>query len=157
MDAGFLEGDFDLPPAYEPGEYVFWLGVRIGGEKGLRFEFAFGITDEEPAYRHRRDAGAIPKGGATGDIEGPVGAAIPATDVESLPGDGGIIEEGGELVEGFAFERRSTASLGLGWWEIEQVGIEPQARNDTDPIADGGEEIDGRKGTVGHQHDFSVW
>src|SRR6516165_7476466 len=41
MRADFLEGNFDLPAAHEPGENVAWSRVEIGGEKGLRFEFAF--------------------------------------------------------------------------------------------------------------------
>ena len=35
MGAGFLEGDFDLPAADEPGEDIARTGVKIGCQKGL--------------------------------------------------------------------------------------------------------------------------
>ena len=40
MSADFLEGDLDLPATDEPGEDVTGTRVDIGGEEGLRVEFA---------------------------------------------------------------------------------------------------------------------
>src|SRR6266478_7385450 len=82
MSAGFLEGDFDLPATDEPGEDIARTDVEIGSQEGLRFEFAFGIANEQPADRHRRRAAAIPDGGATGDFDEAVGSAVPEADAE---------------------------------------------------------------------------
>src|ERR1700681_2875173 len=113
MGAGFLEGDFDLPATDEPSEDIARTGVEIGSQKGLGFEFAFGIANEQPADRHRRRAAAIPDGGAAGDFDEAVGSAVPETDPVALPGNFGIVEEGGELFQAFAFDRRSAAAFAL--------------------------------------------
>src|SRR5258707_5972182 len=106
MSAGFLEGDFDLPATDEPGEDIARTDVEIGSQEGLRFEFAFGIANEQPADRHRRRAAAIPDGGATGDFDEAVGSAVPEADAVALPGDFGIVEDGGEPFPALAFDRQ---------------------------------------------------
>ena len=60
-------------------------GVEVGGEESLRLELAFGIADEQPADRHRRHTGAIPHGGAGGDLDEAIGAAVPEADAVALP------------------------------------------------------------------------
>jgi hypothetical protein len=40
--------------------------------------------------------------------------------------------------------------------EVEQVGIETQAGDDTDMVADRGKEFDGCKRTVGNQNDIAI-
>src|SRR6266852_4606316 len=77
MSAGFLEGDFDLQATDEPGEDIARTDVEIGSQEGLRFEFAFGIANEQPADRHWRRAAAIPDGSAAGDLDEAVGSAVP--------------------------------------------------------------------------------
>src|SRR6202043_3124490 len=156
MGAGFLECDFDLPAGDEPGENVARAGIEIGGEEGLRFEFAFGITNEEPADRHGWQAAAIPDGGSAGDLDDAVGSAVPETDAVALPGDFWIVEDGGELFEALAFDRRPAGAFALGWWESEQVGVEPQSCNDTDVVVHRGEELDGRERGVGNQDDVAI-
>src|ERR1700681_2745460 len=113
MGAGFLEGDFDLPATDEPGEHIARTGVEIGSQEGLRVEFAFGIANEQPADRHRRRAAAIPDGGAAGDFDEAVGSAVPETDAVALPGDFGIVEDGGELFQALAFDRRAATAVSL--------------------------------------------
>src|ERR1700687_2184846 len=113
MSANFRECYFDLPATDEPGEDVAGTSVEVGGEEGLRFELAFGIADEKPTDRHRGHAAAIPHRGATGDIDGAVGSAVPETDAVALPGDFAILNEGGQLFVGLAFDRRSAAAFGL--------------------------------------------
>src|SRR5260221_3124067 len=113
MSAGFLEGDFDLPATDEPGEDIARTDVEIGSQEGLRLEFAFGIANEQPADRHRRRAAAIPDGGATGDFDEAVGSAVPEADAVALPGDFGIVEDGGELFQALAFDRRPAAAFTL--------------------------------------------
>src|ERR1700681_1998086 len=124
MGAGFLEGDFDLPTAHEPGEDVARTCVEIGGEEGLRFEFAFGIANEQPADRHRRRAAAIPDGGAAGDFDDAVGSAVPETDAVALPGDLGIVEDGGELFQPLAFDWWPPPALALLRRGVGQTCIE---------------------------------
>jgi hypothetical protein len=97
MSAGFLEGDFDLPTADEPGKDVARTGVKIGCQKGLRLELASGIADQEPADRYGRHATAIPQCDAAGNLDDAVGLAIPETNAEALPTDFAIFEDGGEL------------------------------------------------------------
>ncbi len=50
----FLERDFDLPAADEPGEDVLRTGIEIGCEEGLRLELSCWIAHEHPTDRHRR-------------------------------------------------------------------------------------------------------
>ena len=114
MRTGFLKSDFDLPAAHEPGENVAWSRAEIGGEKGLRFEFTFGIADEHPADRQRRDAASIPNCGAAGDLDDAVGSAVPETDAVALPGDFAILEDGGQLFAALALDRRRAPTFGLG-------------------------------------------
>src|SRR5258708_36219739 len=111
MSAGFLEGDFDLPATDEPGEDIARTDVEIGSQEGLRFEFAFGIANEQPADRHRRRAAAIPDGGATGDFDEAVGSAGPEADAVAVPGGFWILEDGGEPFPAICFDRRAAAGV----------------------------------------------
>src|SRR6516162_2250544 len=156
MGAGFFEGNLDLPARHEPGEDVARTGIEIGGEESLRFEFALGIAHEQPADWHWRCAGAIPDGGAAGDFDEAVGSTVPQADTMALPGEFGIGEDGGELFQALAFDRRPTAAFAFWWWEGEQVGIEPQPGDDADMVANRGEEFDGRERTVGDQHNVAI-
>src|SRR5882757_5998099 len=156
MGASFLEGDFDLPTADEPGEDVAWLSVEVCGEEGLRLELALGIADEKPSDRHRGHAAAIPDGRSAGDLDEAVGATIPEADTVALPSDFGIFEDSGELFEGLAFDGRPAAAFALLRWEVEEIGIEPQAGDDTDVAADSGEELDCREGAVGDQDNIAT-
>ena len=77
--------------------------------------------------------------------------AVPETDAIARPGDLAIFEDGGELVLALAFDRRPTPTSALLRRAIEQIGVEAQAGNDADMVADGGEEFDGCKCAVGDQ------
>ena len=77
MGAGFLEGDLELPARDEPLEDIDGSGVEIGAEEGLRLELAERIADQQPANRHRGQPGVVPDGGAGGDLDDAIGAAIP--------------------------------------------------------------------------------
>ena len=74
----------------------------------------------------------------------------------ALPGEFGIVEDGGEFFQALAFDRRPTAAFAFWWWEGEQVGIEPQPGGDADMVANRGEEFDGRERTVGDQHNVAI-
>jgi hypothetical protein len=156
MSAGFFERDLDLPAAHEPSEDIARTGVKIGCQERLRFEVAFGIADEEPTDRHRRHAAAIPQRSAAGDLDEAIGSAVPETDAVALPGDFGIVEDGGELFQALAFDRRPAAAFALLRREIEQVGIEAQAGDETDMVADGGEEFDCSEGAIGDQDNVAI-
>src|SRR6202163_494492 len=156
MGAGFLEGDFDLPATDEPSEDIARTGVEIGSQKGLGFEFAFGIANEQPADRHQRRAAAIPDGGAAGDFDDAVGSAVPETDAVALPGDLGIVEDGGELFQPLAFDWWPPPALALLRREVEQIGIEPQTGDDADVFTDGSEEFDCRERAVGDQDNVAI-
>ena len=134
MGANFLEGDFHLPAADEPGEDVARANVEIGGEEGLWLEFAGGIAHEEPTDRDRWHAATIPDGGAAGDLDDAVGSTVPEADAEALPGDVGIVEDGGEFSQPLALDRRPAPAFALLRREIEQVGIEVQASDDADML-----------------------
>src|SRR5258708_40290594 len=92
---------------------IICFGLRFGEPGDLRLEFAFGIANEQPADRHRRRAAAIPDGGATGDFDEAVGSAVPEADAVALPGDFGIVEDGGELFQALAFDRRPAPAVTL--------------------------------------------
>jgi hypothetical protein len=67
-----------------------------------------------------------------------------------------FVEEGGEFFLGLALDRRSASAFAHLRREVEQVGIEAQARDDTNMVADGGEEFDGRKRAVGDQNNIAI-
>ena len=74
----------------------------------------------------------------------------------ALPGEFGIVEDGGELFQALAFDRRSAAAFALLRREGEQVGVQPQPGDDADMVAHRGEEFDGRECTVGDQHNGAI-
>src|SRR6266566_7172364 len=137
MSSNFLEGDFDLPTANEPSEDVARIGVEVSCQEGLRLELAGWVTHQEPADRHGRHAAAIPQRGAGGDLDDAVGSAVPETDPVSLPGDVAILEDGEELFVALALDRRPAPTFALLRREVEQTGIEAQAGDDADMVADG--------------------
>ena len=63
---------------------------------------------------------------------------------------------GGWFGQGLAFDRPAAAAFALLRREVEQVGIETQAGDDTDMVADRGEKFDGCKRTVGDQNDIAI-
>src|ERR1700687_4025333 len=127
MRAHFLEGDFDLPAADEPGEDVARMSVEIGCQECLRIEFAFGIANQEPADRHGRHAAAIPQRGSGGDLDDTIGSAVPEADAVALPGDFTIDEDGRELFLALALDRWPAPALAPLRREIEQGGVKAQA------------------------------
>ena len=132
------------------------MSVEIGCQERLRIEFTGGIADQEPADRHRRYPAAIPQRGSGGDLDEAVVLAVPETDAIAHPGDFAIPEDGGELFLALALDRRPTATFALLRRAIEQIGVEAQAGNDADMVADGGEEFDGGKCAVGDQDNIAV-
>ena len=132
------------------------MDVEIGCQKRLRVEFTRGIADQEPADRHRRHPAAIPQRGSGGDLDEAVVLAVPETDAIARPGDRSILEDGGELSLTLSLDRRPTPSFALLRRAIEQVGVEAQAGNDAEMVADGGEEFDGCKCAVGDQDNIAV-
>src|SRR5271166_2711288 len=106
MRANFRKCDLDLPATHEPGEDIVRAGIKIRCQERLRIEFAFGIANEEPADRYGRYAGAIPQRGSAGDLDHAIGSAIPKADAAALPAEFGILEDGGELFQALAFDRR---------------------------------------------------
>jgi hypothetical protein len=132
------------------------MRVEVGRQKRLRGEFAARIADEKPADRNWRNAAAIPQRGAGCDLDDAIGAAVPQADPVALPDDFAILEDGGKLFVGLASDRRAAAPFALGWREMEQIGIEAQAGDDADMVADGGKEFDGREGAVGDQDNGSI-
>ena len=156
MGAGFLEGDFDLPAADEPGEDIARTGVKIGCQKGLGLELPCGIANQEPADRHGRHAAAIPQCGAAGDLDEAIGLAVPETDAMALPGDFAIFENGGELFSGACLWLAAGRGLCAFAAGSRTDCIEPQAGNDADMGADGGEKFDCRERAVGDQHDGAI-
>src|SRR6195256_586493 len=156
MSSHFCKCDLDLPATDEPNENVARTSVEVGGEESLRFELAFGIADEKPADRHRRDAGAIPHGGAGGDFDKAIGSAVPETDAVALPRNFAILDDGGQLLQRFTLDRSPAAAFALLRWKVEQVGIETQARDDTDIVANRGEEFDGCERAVTDQDNIAI-
>src|SRR6516164_3477377 len=105
-------------------------------------------VESAPAARR-----AIPQRGAGGDFDEAVGSAIPKADTVTLPDDPMILDDGGQLFQGLTFDRPAAAAFALLRREFEQVGIETQAGDDTDMVADRGKKFDGCKRTVGDQNE----
>ena len=57
---------------------------------------------------------------------------------------------------GFTLDRSPAAAFALVRWKVEQVGIETQARDDTDIVANRGEEFDGCKRAVTDQDNIAI-
>ena len=118
MSSNFCKCDLDLPATDEPAENVAGSSVEIGGEEGLRFEFAFEVSDEKPADRHRRARrSAIPHGRAGGDFDETIGSAVPETDTVALPRNFAILDDGGQLFQRFTFDRSPAAAFALVRWK----------------------------------------
>src|SRR5215471_13129241 len=157
VSADLRKSYLDLPAADEPGKNVMGMRIEIGRQECLRVEFATRIADQKPAYRNWLNAAAIPQRGAACDLVDAIGPAVPQADLVALPDDFAILEDGGKLFVGLAFDRPAAAlPFALSWWEMEQVGIETQAGDDADMVADGSQEFDGRKGAVGDQDNVSI-
>src|SRR5580693_7756691 len=156
MGTHFLECDFELPSADEPGEDVLRFGVEIGCKECLQVEFAGRIANQKPADRDRRKAAMIPDGCAGCDFHEAIGSAVPQADPTAFPRDFAIFEKCGKLLVGPSFDWWPAAALAFCRRELEQVGIKSQTRDDADMLADGGEELDCGKCTVSHQDDVTV-
>src|SRR5262249_25400654 len=124
--AHLFKCDLDLPAAHEPGEDVLGAGVEICRQECLRVELALGIADDDPADRHRHNSGTIPECGAAGDLDEPIGSTIPETDAAALPVHLGILEDGGELLQTLALDRRPATAFAFWRRSGEQGGVEPQ-------------------------------
>ena len=142
MGAGVLKGDLKLPAGDEPLEDIDGSGIEIGTEEGLGLEFAERIADQQPSDRHRGQTRVVPDGGAGGEFDDAIGAAIPT----ALPNGTGVpqhlIEFGQALSRGQAFDRRSSAAPASGWCGGIKIGIEAQPGDDAEIASDGGEEPD---------------
>lgn len=132
------------------------MSVEIGRQESLWVEFAGWVADEQPADRHRRNTAAIPQRSAGCDLDGAIGSAVPETDPIARPGHVAILEDGRELFVGLASNWRAATSFALWSGKFEQVGIEAQAGDDADVLADCGKEFGGRKGAVGDQYDITI-
>jgi hypothetical protein len=154
--ADFFKCDLDLPAAHEPGQDVLGAGVEICRQECLGIELALGVADEEPADRHRRNSGTIPKCCPAGDLDEPIGSTVPETDAAALPLHLGILEDGGELPQSLALDRRPTAAFAFWRRKGKQVGVEPQSCDDTDILAHRSEELDSRECTIGDQDNIAV-
>src|SRR3982074_541463 len=156
MSSNFCKCDLDLPATDEPAENVAGSSAEIGREEGLRVELAFWIADEKPADRHRRHAGTIPHGGAGGDFDKTIGSAVPETDAVALPRNFAILDDRRQLFQRFTLDRSPAAAFALLRWKVEQVGIETQPRDDTDIVANRGEEFDGCERAVTDQDNIAI-
>src|SRR5208337_5162047 len=99
MAADFGEGDFDRPATHEPAEDVERVGIKVGAEKCLRFEFAHWIAHQDITDGNAV-AGMVPYGGAGDDLDQ---QGIRFTPVD--PGDG----SGGACDKGYLVQLRATA------------------------------------------------
>src|ERR1700681_1631912 len=152
VSANFRKRHLDLPAADEPRENVARASIEVGGEECLWLELTSRIADEKPSNRYRRHAAAIPQRGAGGDFDEAVGSAIPKADTVTLPDNPAILDDGGQLFQGLTFDRPAAAAFALLRREVEQVGIETQAGDDTDMGADRRKKFDGCKRTSPAQH-----
>ena len=124
MRAGFLEGDLELPARDEPLENIGGSGVEIGAEEGLWLQFAERIADQQPSNGQRGQAGVVPDGGAGGDLDDAIGAAIPEGNGVALPDRIGIEHDLAELGQALALERGASASSAPEWRGGIKIGVE---------------------------------
>ena len=79
----------------------------------MRFEQAFGVTDEHPTNWNGRFAGVIPRRGAGGEIDAPLGLSIPIQ-ADLVPFGATVMHLLGQSGQAPAFELRTTPSALLG-------------------------------------------
>src|SRR5271166_112223 len=84
MAADFGEGHFDRPTTDKPAEDVERVGIKIGAEKGLRFEFAHWIAHQDITDGNAV-AGVVPYSGAGDDLDHPFAAAVPPGHQQTAP------------------------------------------------------------------------
>jgi len=74
----------------------------------------------------------------------------------ALPGDFGIVEDGGELFQALAFDRRPAAAFTAFAAGKRTSWHRAASGDDTDMVAHCGEEFDGGERAVGDQHDVAA-
>ena len=61
MRPHLLEGDLQLPAQHKPFEDLRRSHCRVSTEQRLGFEFAFGVSNQDPTNGYGRFAGVIPE------------------------------------------------------------------------------------------------
>jgi len=156
MSAGFLEGDFDLPTADEPGKDVARTGVKIGCQKGLRLELASGIADQEPADRYGgtppRYHNATPLVISTMRLVWPYQRPTRRRCQQTLRS----LKTAESFFKGLPLLGGLPRPLRFCGGKPNRFGVEPQAGDDADMGADGGEKFDCRERAVGDQDNRAI-
>ena len=98
----------------------------------------------------------VPDGGAGGDLDGTIGAAVPKSDGVVLPDGIGVVQDLAERGQALALNRRPSAARAFGRRGGIQTGVKPQPGDNADIAANRGEEADGGKSGVADEHDAAA-
>jgi hypothetical protein len=157
MVAGLLEGGLQGPAMDVSSQNGGRPGVEIGAQEGLWLAGASGVAHQHPSDRQRRHSAMIPDGGCAGEFEAAALSAVPFRHDDFGPDRGRVCENLGELLQLVAPlggpARPSGSARGR---RREQIGIKPQAGDEPDMAADGGDQFDGGEAGIGDDDDEPV-
>src|SRR5271165_1093318 len=156
MAADFGEGHFDRPTTDKPAEDVERVGIKIGAEKGLRFEFAHWIAHQDITDGNAV-TGVVPYSGAGDDLDHPFAAAVPPGHQQTAPS---CFSAGKALLEAgkaFADDGRPTDLTGQSpWRQFVERSIEPQAGDHGEPWSHVVEQVDRGEAGIADADDAAV-
>src|ERR671929_69543 len=153
VTARFLKRRLRAPAAHEPAQDVDRIGLHVGAQKRLGLLLPGNVAHQHPADRHL-PAGVVPQGCAGHDVEPALGPAIPAVDVDPLPGRGRVLEPVCQAWQPSALDPwppDRTRLAPRGW--LIKPGIEPQSRDHTEGLAHVSQQFDRREAAVRHGDD----
>jgi hypothetical protein len=77
VGSDLFKGDLHLPALDKPAQNGLRCGLRIGTQKGLGLELAFGITYQDPVDGHGRFTRVVPRRGPGTDLDRTLHATVP--------------------------------------------------------------------------------
>src|SRR5271166_2195459 len=156
MAADFGEGDFDRPATHEPAEDVERVGIKVGAEKGLRFEFGRGIAHQDITDGNAV-AGVVPYGGAGDDLDHSLAAAIPPGHQQTAPSCLSVGKALFQAGHAFADDGRTADHAGPApWRRFVERSIEPQAGDHGKPWPHVVEQVDRGEAGIADADDAAV-
>src|SRR6202020_163933 len=134
------------------------LRVEVGAKKRGWLMLAGWVTDQNPADRHRRNAGTVPKPGPGGDQKPALLGIVPLGDDHARPDRLLVLQHSTQLRQRPTLQWRAAPLTwpAFGCWP-EQAGVQPQPGDQTDITADGGPQLERREAVVGDEYQTAIW
>src|SRR3954453_10755979 len=149
------KGDLDAPAANEPAQDIERIGGEIGAQEGLRAELILAVAHQHVADRDAA-AGMRPDGGAAGDLDLALDAAIPARDLHRVPACAAANQLLRQVRQAATDDARPANPRLARRWRLEQAGVQAQPSDDPEPVPDSVEQVDDGVAAVGNDDNAAV-